>query len=730
MVDIFENLNSVQREAVETIVGPLLILAGPGSGKTRVIIHRIAYLVNICGVSPRHILAVTFTNKAAREMQERLCQLSSITGNGITMGTFHSICAKILRVDGGPIDIKPGFVIYDQSDQVALVKRCLAEKNLEAKQFSPSAVLNHISAAKSHSLGPQEFIRQGRSYFEEVVGRIYERYQEILKASNALDFDDLLMRTTELFSKHKDVLAKYQNRYLHVMVDEFQDTNLVQYALVKMLSAKYRNLCVVGDPDQSIYSWRSADIRNILNFEKDFPDAKVVTLAQSYRSTKTIIDSASAVIASNKQRKPKKLHTENTQGRPITIIETYNEQEEAQYVVSEIERLISQHDAKLSDMAVMFRTNAQSRALEEAFVRYGMPYKLVAGTRFYERREVKDIIAYLRLIHNTADDISFMRVINTPLRGIGERTVAELSSFAKKEELPLYDAIERIRLTPESELKLFSPRTRKLLFDFHEMLTGLRESAANQRLTVFFDTLIQRIGYKEYLLASSNGEERWDNIIEFQAVVQEVGAEFEPSEALSTLLERIALVSDVDELKETSETVTLITLHQAKGLEFNTVFIVGMEEGILPHFRSFDDPAQMEEECRLCYVGITRARNLVYLVRAFHRSMMGGYSTNPPSRFLKEIPPSLTTGARPWKTEQPVIRRRERDIEWEMDTEYELEDQLPELMAGDAVTHHRFGNGIVVDTRCENGDVSVIVNFSDVGVKKMSLRKARLERVD
>lgn len=436
MTDILSGLNPAQKEAVETIRGPVLILAGPGSGKTRVITHRIAYLVKVCKVNPRHIMAVTFTNKAAKEMQERLATLASTAVRDITMGTFHAICARILRVEGKAIGIEQDFVIYDQDDQLSLVKRAMQELNFDPKQHSPAAILNQISQAKSQMLVPRDYIKLGRSYFEEVAGRVYERYQEMLKSSNALDFDDLLMRTVELFRKHKDVLDKFQSRYVHVMVDEFQDTNLVQYELVKLISGKYRNLCVVGDPDQSIYSWRSADLRNILNFEKDYPEAKTILLAQNYRSTKTILDTASAVISANKQRKPKELFTENEQGVPVTLAEAYNENEEAQFVVNEVEKLVGRGEARLGDIAVMYRTNAQSRALEEAFIRYGTAYKLVAGTRFYERKEVKDVIAYLRLIQNTADDISLMRIINVPQRGIGERTVAELSTWAKSPARP------------------------------------------------------------------------------------------------------------------------------------------------------------------------------------------------------------------------------------------------------------------------------------------------------
>lgn len=729
MTDILDKLNPAQKEAVETISGPVLILAGPGSGKTRVITHRIAYLIKVCQVSPRHILAVTFTNKASREMQERLSQLASSAARDITMGTFHAICARILRTDGKAIGVEPGFVIYDQDDQISLVKRAMQELNLDPKQHSPSAVLNQISNAKCQTFGPKDYIKRGRSYFEEVVGRVYERYQERLKSSNALDFDDLLMRTVELFRAHKEVLERYQARYVHVMVDEFQDTNLVQYELVKMISAKYRNLCVVGDPDQSIYSWRSADLRNILNFEKDYPEAKTILLGQNYRSTKTILDAASAVISTNKQRKPKELWTENDQGAPVTLAETYNEQEEAQFVVNEIEKLVSRQEAKLRDVAVMYRTNAQSRALEEAFIRYGTPYKLVAGTRFYERKEVKDVIAYLRLIQNPADDISLMRVINVPQRGIGDRTVADLSMWAKPLGLSLYGALREIsqQQTGDSQKALFSPRTTKLLTDFFKMVEELKSKSQSLKLVDFFDRVLDRTGFREYIMVSPDGEDRWDNVMELRGVAKDYN-ELPPGEALSSLLEGVTLVSDVDSLKESTDTVTLITLHQAKGLEFPIVFIVGMEEGILPHIRSFDDPAQMEEERRLCYVGITRAKNRVYLVRAFRRNMMGGSNVNAPSRFLKDIPAALTVGSRPWKAEETRISQKA--YEWATSPAICEDQSLPELKAGDAVRHAQFGEGVIISAHPVRNDVEVIVAFKGVGVKKLLLSFARLEKVE
>lgn len=725
MIDILAKLNPPQREAAETIQGPVLILAGPGSGKTRVITHRIAYLIKVCGVSPYRIMSVTFTNKAAREMETRLTELASAAVKDLTLGTFHAICARILRIDGKAIGVPSGFVIYDQSDQVALMKRVLQELGLDPKQYSPSAILSQVSSAKSQMLGPAETIQRGRSHFEEVVGRAYERYQSMLNASNALDFDDLLLRTVKLFRECPDILLKYQNRYQHVMVDEFQDTNLVQYDLVKQLAAGYRNLCVVGDPDQSIYSWRAADLRNIMNFEKDYPDAKTILLTQNYRSTRTILGAASAVIAANTQRKPKELWTENEPGELITLRETYSEQDEAQYVVSEIDRLTGSGAFKPGNIAVMYRTNAQSRTLEEAFIRYGMAYKLVAGTRFYERKEVKDILAYLRIIHNPSDNIALTRIINNPPRGIGERTVAELASMATARGISMHEAISQLEAAYDDPLSPFPVRSAKLLCQFAELVKELGAKSAELPLPELIDYLAKRSGYKEALLAAQEGEERWENVMELRGVAQQY-AELPPGEALSAFLEGTTLVSDVDGLDEAKDASVLITLHQAKGLEFPVVFMVGMEEGILPHIRSFDDPAQMEEERRLCYVGITRARQRLYLVRAFRRNLMGGNTANNPSRFLQDIPKQLVAGSEMWRGE--TAKPTSRVYEWNESSQEPVD--LPELKTGDRVRHAQFGEGTIISAQPVRGDIQAIVTFKDAGTKKLMLSFARLEKIN
>jgi len=724
-MDILAELNPEQRQAAEAIGGPVLILAGPGSGKTRVIAHRVAYLITVCGVNPHRIMAVTFTNKAAREMVERLNHLVSGSVADLTLGTFHAICARILRRDGRAIDIDPRFVIYDEEDQISLLKRSIQEVDLDPKQYAPRAIQSAISAAKSHLLTPQDYIQRSHSYFEEVVQRVYQRYQQLLTESSALDFDDLLMKTVQLFKASPEILSQYQSRYLHLLVDEFQDTNLVQYELIKQLGGKYRNICVVGDPDQSIYSWRFADLRNILSFEQDYPEAKLVLLEQNYRSTKMILETASHVISANQQRKPKELWTDNEPGELTTVVETYTEQEEAQFVVSEVERLVGQGEVSRGDCAVMYRTNAQSRTLEEAFVRYGVPYKLVAGTRFYERREIKDIIAYLRLIQNHYDSVSLLRIINVPGRGIGQQSLSQLSCWAKARGVPEYQALQLVA-EPETEPQPpFSSRITKALTNFLNLIEEFIARSQELNLTDLLDLVVERSGYKEHILSQPDGEERWENILELRTVAQQY-SDLTPPDGLAAFLEGVTLVSDVDGLDETLDAVTLITLHQAKGLEFPVVFIVGTEEGILPHFKSLDDPAQMEEERRLCYVGITRAKQRVYLVRAFRRSLMGSSTVNRPSRFLNDIPQHLVSGGGWWQGEESRIA--EAMYSWNKAPAPST--TVPELKAGDHVRHSQFGDGVVVSCQSVTNDTEVVIAFQGQGVKKLLLSFARLEKVE
>ncbi|MGP8079826.1 MAG: UvrD-helicase domain-containing protein [Dehalococcoidales bacterium] len=738
-MDTLAGLNSKQQEAVQAIKGPVLILAGPGSGKTRVITQRVAYLVKVVGINPHRILAVTFTNKAAKEMVERLEKLVPGAVKALTVGTFHAICARILRIDGQAIGIPPEFVIYDADDQMAIIKRCFQELNLDPKQHAPQAIAAAISNAKSKMISPVDFAKHSRSYFEEVIGRVYERYEKNLLASKALDFDDLLVKTVLLFRKNPELLARYQERYIHVLVDEFQDTNLVQYELIKQIGGKYRNICVVGDPDQSIYSWRSADLRNILSFEHDYPDAKVVLLEQNYRSTKNILETASNVISVNQQRKAKKLWTENDTGERTVVVEAYTEQEEAQFVVREIEQLVAKGQYRPGDFAVMYRTNAQSRVLEEAFIRYGVAYRLVAGTRFYERREVKDVIAYFRLIQNQQDSVSLQRIINVPGRGIGPTTVAKLAIWSQSLGASAYDALRVLvdlkqkKDTEASEMP-FENRAGDALARFSEMMAGFVEKSRDTNLVALFDLVVESSNYKQFTLNDPDGAERWENILELRTVAQQY-KDLPPRESLAAFLESVALVSDVDGYDAALDRVTLITLHQAKGLEFPVVFMVGVEEKLLPHLRSMDDPDQLEEERRLCYVGITRAKQRLYLLHAFRRTFMGQSTVNPPSRFLEDIPKHLITtpgwqpGAATKVADAVFAWNRVRFDEATPSAEKSMNFPDVDLKAGDRVRHSIFGEGVVVSNKKVKADNEVTVAFSGQGIKKLLLSLARLEKI-
>ncbi|MEX0684157.1 MAG: UvrD-helicase domain-containing protein [Dehalococcoidia bacterium] len=731
---ILQNLNPRQREAVEQTEGPLLILAGPGSGKTRVIAHRIAYLVQEQRVRPRNILAVTFTNKAAREMRDRVYALvGEEPGRDITLGTFHAVCARILRIEGEAIGIPRSFTIYDDADQITAVKRALEDMGLDIRRVAPRAVLSAISKAKSELQGPRQFAALVADYFQEVTSRVYLRYQELLEESGALDFDDILLKTVQLYQDREDVLERHAERWGYIHIDEFQDTNIAQYILAKQWASAHRNICVVGDPDQSIYTWRAADIRNILNFEHDFSDAKVVILDQNYRSTQTILDSAHSVIALNKQRKEKNLWTENGAGGPVVVHEAYDHEEEAVFVAEEIRRLIREDGRAHKDIAVMYRTNAQSRPMEEALVRRNIPYRLVGGTRFYERREVKDLLAYLRLVQNPFDSVALMRVINKPSRGIGERTLAELARWAREKGIPPYAALQLVaeteRDTPEGPTSLhpFQKRTAGALLRFLGMTNEMIERAKTETLSALLDAVIDRTDYKPFIMADEDGEERWENVQELRAVVIQYD-ELKPEHALASFLEDVALITDVDDMEE-SDSVTLITLHAAKGLEFPVVFIVGLEEGILPHMRSLEsgNPEQLEEERRLCYVGMTRAKQQLYLVRAFRRAFSGH---NPPSRFLADIPQNLIAVSQRATQAQFFAPSRYRHVVRE---EGNSRPAMPadSFAAGDHVRHEKFGDGIVVSSEPSGRDYQVVVAFQgEAGIKKLLLSFAPLEKIE
>lgn len=723
---ILDPLNPRQREAVTHTEGPLLIIAGPGSGKTRVIAHRIAYLLAHRRVRPYRILAVTFTNKAAREMHERVVSLvGESVGQEMTICTFHSLCARILRADGHHIGVPRTFAIYDEDDQQAAVRQALAELDLDAKRTPPGAVLSLISRAKAEMRSPQAMAALAQSYFQEVAARVYQVYQRILEDNSALDFDDLLNKTVQLFQEHEEVRARYAERFLYQHVDEFQDTNVAQYALAKLLAEPHRNLCVVGDPDQSIYTWRAADIRNILSFEHDFPEAKVVFLEQNYRSTQSILDCARHVIAKNRQRREKGLWTENGPGLPALVYEAFDEVEEASFVATEVERLAREERRPYRHFAVMYRTNAQSRPLEEAFLRRGIPYRLVGGVRFYERREVKDLLAYLRLIQNPFDSVALLRVLNVPPRGIGERTALELQRWARELGVPLYAALqllaEQEKDSPSPEAVAaprpgFQRRAVGALLRFLGTVNQLIALAPDLGLSQLVDAVIETTDYRSYILSEPRGEERWENVEELRSVAATYD-ELKPQDALSALLEDVALVTDVDRYDERANAVTLITLHAAKGLEFPVVFIVGLEEGLLPHIRSFDDPDQMEEERRLCYVGMTRAKELLYLVRAFRRTRGGPH---PPSRFLADIPSHLLAAAGPRRPAQLYAAAAAPPAN--------NGSPPPAFKAGDRVRHPRFGEGVVVSCTPTGDDLLVTVAFKgEAGVKKLMASLARLE---
>ena len=664
---ILSQLNPRQREAAETIDGPLLIVAGPGSGKTRLITYRIAYLMRVAGVSPGRIAAVTFTNKAAREMKERVRDVVSYGAERLTLGTFHAFCARVLRQDGEAIGLDRAFAIYDDADQIEMIKRGMRETDVDPKRFAPRAVQSAISGAKSQLLTAQGFAARTASYFDEVVGRVYERYESLMNQSSAADFDDLLLKTHILLSERDEVARKYRERYVHFMIDEFQDTNVAQYAIARLIAGGHRNLCAVGDPDQSIYSWRNADIRNILSFQTDFPDAKIIALEQNYRSTQTILDASSKLISSNTQRVEKNLFTRNGKGAPIAMAEGYDEEEEAQLVLREVNALTrgrggGAHGGRkyaLGEIAVMYRVNAQSRALEEGCLRYGVPYQLIGGVKFYQRQEVKDLAAYLRLIANPSDDVSLVRVINRPTRGIGRRTLDELTRAARDGGTSMFDAIgggANAEPEPPSALGgalsassggglsiasgVFTPRAARALGDFRDMILRLQAETQTCNIVELMDKTLDATGYRRYLSDQDDGEDRLDNINEFRTAARDY-LDMDAPAALTAFLESVSLVSDVDNLDEKPDSLTLITLHQAKGLEYPVVFMVGMEDGLLPHSRSVDDPASLEEERRLCYVGMTRAKERLYLMRAFRRGFRGGSGPNLPSRFLLDIPREL-----------------------------------------------------------------------------------------
>ena len=680
---ILRALNPEQARAVTTTEGPLLILAGAGSGKTRVLAHRIAYLVGVKGVPPFRILAVTFTNKAAAELRERIISLVGEGGRDVQAGTFHALCARVLRRDGEAIGVSRRFVIYDTDDQQALMKQILREEDMPLTgEFRPSVVLAAISRAKNEMLDPTFLAENAANHRERTIARLATRYQERLRSARALDFDDLLLEAVRLFEEAPDVLARYQDRWHYLHVDEYQDTNRAQYLWVNALARKRGNLAVVGDDDQSIYSWRGADLRNILDFERDWPNATVVKLERNYRSTQLILDAAHAVVSHNTARKDKKLWTDMAGGLKIQRFEAYNEDEEAEWIARQVESLIggrgteltrradeSDEDTKFRarDIAVMYRMNAQSRAIEESFLRYGLRYQLIGGTRFYARREVKDALAYLRVLRSDSDSVSFERIINVPARSIGDKTIEALRAAAAPaaaatdadtgEPNTYWSAIEG---GARGDIPTLAPRTRNALSEFASLVRRLRTRVGVLPLPELLDEVLEASGYRAMLAdGSEDGEDRWANLLELRSVTTRYD-DLEPEDALDRLLEETALVADQDSYEGNADAATLITLHAAKGLEFPVVFIAGLEEGLFPHSRALDDERQLEEERRLAYVGITRAKRRLYLSHAWRRATWGMGQASVPSRFLLEIPAELMIGPRLGGIDEP---ERELDLD-------------------------------------------------------------------
>jgi DNA helicase-2/ATP-dependent DNA helicase PcrA len=707
-MELLKKLNAEQKRAVTASDGPVLVLAGPGSGKTRVLTRRVAWLIAERNVQPWRIMAVTFTNKAAWEMRERL---EDLLGAGrareLALGTFHALCARILRREGNAIGIPRDYVIFDADEQVRLVRQLLKDLNIDDKKYRPTAVHSAISRIKNDLIPPEAF--RPETYFDEIVRRVYAPYQATLRANSGLDFDDLLGEAARLFREVPAVAKRYRERYHHILVDEFQDTNVAQYVLLRQLSAHHRNLFAVADEDQSIYLWRGADYRNIERLQNEHPDLAVYLLQQNYRSTQNILDVAQAIIRGNPGRTEKQLFTQRGRGTKVIVKELYDHDREARFVVDTISQLTLSREFRPGDCAVMYRTNAQSRALEEAFLRTGLPYRLVGGTRFYSRREIKDILAFLRLIHNPTDSLSMSRVINVPPRYIGSKTLAALERYSQDLETPLWEAVEQVA-TGENDLGLGS-RAQNVVTDFYHMVRGwilMANEEEHPTVLQLMDRVVADTGFEHYLKdGTEEGADRWNNVLELRSVA----TEYEEL-TLTDFLADVALVSDVDTLNEVVDAPTLLTLHSAKGLEFRVVFITGLEEGLLPHSRSFDDPEEMAEERRLMYVGVTRAKDRLYLTRAFRRTRYGMSETSVPSRFLESVPPHLVAGSEV----QPV----RRDTEWRSPQRTSrVIGREPRFHTGDRVSHPSFGPGLVIESQPEGDDEKVTVAFEEAGLKRM-----------
>lgn len=742
-VDCTYGLNPQQAEAVINTEGPMLIMAGAGSGKTKVLTCRVANLLQK-GVRPYRILAITFTNKAAAEMRERVNNMSGPAAKDVWLFTFHAFCARFLRME---IDKLPGyggnFAIYDTADSQNLIKQILKEMNLDDKRFQPSGILSRISNAKNALQDAAAFARQAGDFYEQKVADIYSRYEQKLQLNNALDFDDLLMLSIKLLQENKEVREKYQDRFDYLLVDEYQDTNHAQYLLTKFLAAKHRNICVVGDADQSIYGWRGADIQNILDFEKDYPDAKVIKLEQNYRSTQIILDAANAVIENNTGRKPKNLWTENKSGADIIYFQAVDERDEARFVIEQLQNLQRTENKKLGDMAILYRTNTQSRIFEEMLIKSGISYNMVGGLKFYERKEIKDIIAYLRVIFNPADSLSLLRIINVPKRGIGDASLAKIQAYAAASNVSLFEAVSNA-----AAIDGLSSRFVSKLDDLAGIIFELMNLANEAPVEDLIDRVLRDTGYLEELEneRTPQAQSRIDNLHELISVAQEFAASEEENN-LENFLAHVALVSDIDDTELGEDAITLMTLHSSKGLEFPVVFLVGMEEGLFPHARTLMDETEIEEERRLCYVGITRAKEKLFLSSTKMRTIYGNTVTYPPSRFLQEIPARLVK----------TIKRQERFSALEnfkqVSEKYSARPQKPastfnphsfmpqkpaaaaggtagtRFNTGDRVSHSKWGEGMVVSVKDSPDGQEVKVAFAGAGVRSLLTKYAVLEKL-
>lgn len=733
MNPIFDTLNDRQCEAVKHTEGPLLITAGAGSGKTKVLTCRIAHLLEL-GVAPYRILAITFTNKAAKEMKERVTNLVGAQADSIWLSTFHSFCAKLLRFEvDGFHGYTRNFTIYDSSDQLVLVKDCLKKLNLDDKQFMPRSVLGTISSAKNVLMDAKAFAAQASDFYEQKVADVYALYQEKLRENNAVDFDDLLFLAVRLLQEKEDVREKYQSRFQYILVDEYQDTNHAQYALTKILAARWRNICVVGDADQSIYAWRGADIRNIIDFTQDYPDAASIKLEQNYRSTKTILHAANAVIDNNESRPKKTLWTENPAGNKIIHYQAQTEHDEADYIAGVIYNRHEISHEPYGDMAILFRTNAQSRVLEEKLMRYAIPYTMVGGTKFYDRKEIKDVLAYLRLLYNPEDSLSLTRIINVPKRNIGATTMEHVAAYAEEQGISLFEALSSTDEIPVTK------RARTSLENFAAMIFDLLNDIEGKDVLSLIETVIKQTGYGDMLDKEAEhdpqGESRKENVGEFLSVAKDY-MDSNPDGNLQDFLENVALVSDVDDFESSDSKVTLMTLHAAKGLEFPVVFLTGLDEGLFPHSRTLLDPAQVEEERRLAYVGITRAERQLYVTNAITRTMYGRISAYMPSRFLAEIPPQLMedyhrksampqsrTTAVPGKQRVSILTK---PVASSLPKKHAVTDTFAK---GDKVRHKIWGIGTVLDVIGEGPDMQMKIQFPTKGVRQVVVKYAPLEKI-